>query len=251
MKELDLVTAMKIIKENDRLIEEADLSREDFLNKVKEVLKKFPQTKRVDFGIKEPRVTVIVRNSPKSSIVEDLANQMARTLNRIRFSGWKIKLLLSGVTRFSEGYVVFKYTRTIDESINESYLEEADVGELYEVAADALLFADQVHIWHWSCQSGFQHVHFEEIYEALRDFADELVEVCLASGKNLKYSIGSSMNADSSEFEMQTAIEKLEEKIDELQAVQDKFSDYSEITAVFDDIVKKLSKELGLLKNFV
>ena len=140
---------------------------------------------------------------------------------------------------------------TDGKKINESYLANFDVGELYEVAADTLLFADQVHIWHWSCQSGFQHTHFEEIYKSLRDFADELVEVCLSSGQNIKYSIGSSMNAVSNEFEMQTAIEKLEEKIDNLQAVQGKFKEYSEITSVFDDIIKKLSKELGLLKNFV
>lgn len=247
MKEMDLITAMKIIKESNRHIEEAVLSREGFQNQVKDALMKFDQTKHVWWRRKGRYVTVVFRTAEYEG-AEELAKLMARTLNGI--SGWKTELLGVG-NNGDEWFADFKFTPMVDESINESYLEEADVGELYEVAADALLFADQVHIWHWSCQSGFQHVHFEEIYEALRDFADELVEVCLASGKNLKYSIGSSMNADSNEFEMQTAIEKLEEKIDELQAAQDKFRDYSEITAVFDDILKKLSKELGLLKNFV
>lgn len=136
-------------------------------------------------------------------------------------------------------------------AINESYLEEADVEELYELAMKTLAFADQVHCWHWCCQSGFQHTHFEAIYDALRDFADELVEVCLASGKNIRYSLQSEMKADSMNFEAQEAVEEIEDFIDEIQSTGEKFEDYSEITAVFDDISKTLSKELGLIKNFV
>ena len=136
-------------------------------------------------------------------------------------------------------------------AINESYLEEAGVEELYELAMKTLAFADQVHCWHWCCQSGFQHTHFEAIYDALRDFADELVEVCLASGKNIRYSIQSEMKADSMNFEAQEAVEEIEDFIDEIQSTGEKFDDYSEITAVFDDISKTLSKELGLIKNFV
>ena len=136
-------------------------------------------------------------------------------------------------------------------AINESYLEEADVEELYELAMKTLAFADQVHCWHWCCQSGFQHTHFEAIYDALRDFADELVEVCLASGKNIRYSIQSEMKADSMDFEAEEAVEEIEDFIDEIQSTGEKFDDYSEITAVFDDISKTLSKELGLIKNFV
>ena len=136
-------------------------------------------------------------------------------------------------------------------AINESYLEEADVEELYELAMKTLAFADQVHCWHWCCQSGFQHTHFEAIYDALRDFTDELVEVCLASGKNIRYSIQSEMKADSMDFEAEEAVEEIEDFIDEIQSTGEKFDDYSEITAVFDDISKTLSKELGLIKNFV
>ena len=136
-------------------------------------------------------------------------------------------------------------------TVNESYLEEANVEELYELAMKTLAFADQVHCWHWCCQSGFQHTHFESIYDALRDFADELVEVSLASGKNIRYSIQSEMKADSMNFEAQEAVEEIEDFIDTVQATGKKFEDYSEITAVFDDISKTLSKELGLIKNFL
>ncbi len=136
-------------------------------------------------------------------------------------------------------------------AINESYLEEANVEELYELAGKSLQFADQVHCWHWCCQSGFQHTHFEAIYDALRDFADELVEVCLASGKNIRFNLQSEMKADSMNFEAQEAVEEIEDFIDTVQATGEKFEDYSEITAVFDDISKTLSKELGLIKNFI
>ena len=134
--------------------------------------------------------------------------------------------------------------------VNESYLEDAGVEELYELAGKSLQFADQVHCWHWCCQSGFQHTHFEAIYDALRDFADELVEVSLASGKNIRFSIPSEIKADSTNFEPQEAVEGLEDFLDEIQATGEKFEDYSEITAVFDDISKTLSKEIGLIKNF-
>lgn len=136
-------------------------------------------------------------------------------------------------------------------AINESYLEEANVEELYELAGKSLQCADQVHCWHWCCQSGFQHTHFEAIYDALRGFADELVEVCLASGKNIRFNLQSEMKADSMNFEAQEAVEEIEDFIDEIQATGGKFEDYSEITAVFDDISKTLSKELGLIKNFI
>lgn len=149
----------------------------------------------------------------------------------------------------SEAMEILKESGKI--AINESYLEESNVEELYELAGKSLQFADQVHCWHWCCQSGFQHTHFEAIYDALRDFADELVEVCLASGKNIRFNLQSEMKADSMNFEAQEAVEEIEDFIDTVQATGKKFEDYSEITAVFDDISKTLSKELGLIKNFI
>lgn len=148
----------------------------------------------------------------------------------------------------SEAMEILK--KTGNKAINESYLEDADVEELYELAMKTLAFADQVHCWHWCCQSGFQHTHFEAIYDALRDFADELVEVCLGSGKNIRYSVQSEMIADTMNFEIEEAVEELEDFIEELQSTADSFDDYSEITTVLDDITKILRKELGLIKSF-
>lgn len=135
-------------------------------------------------------------------------------------------------------------------AVNESYLQEANVEELYKLALDALFFADQVHLWHWTCQSGFHHTHLEEVYKSLRDFADELVEVCLASGK--KFQVKSNMRTISADgnFDAQDAIDDLEEFIDQIQATASVFDEYTEITTLLDDEGKELTKELGLLKSF-
>ena len=134
-------------------------------------------------------------------------------------------------------------------TINESYLEQVNVEELYSLALDALFFADQVHLWHWTCKSGFHHTHLQEVYESLRDFADELVEVCLASGKKFEVKTSRDLGGDG-DFDVQDAIDELEEFVDHIQAVGKVFKEESEITTLLDDEAKKLTKEVGLLKSF-
>jgi len=134
-------------------------------------------------------------------------------------------------------------------AVNESYLQEANVEELYGLALDALLFADQVHLWHWTCKSGFHHTHLEEVYDSLRDFADELVEICLASRKKFAVKTSRDLGGDG-EFDIEDAIDEIEDFIDQIQATASVFDEYSEITTLLDDEAKDLSKELGLLKSF-
>lgn len=134
-------------------------------------------------------------------------------------------------------------------AVNESYLEEANVEELYKLALDALFFADQVHLWHWTCQSGFHHTHLEEVYKSLRDFADELVEVCLASGKKFESKANRVLGTEAN-FSIEDAIDEIEEFVDQIQATASDFDEYPEITTLLDDEAKALSKELGLLKSF-
>lgn len=134
-------------------------------------------------------------------------------------------------------------------AVNESYLQEANVEELYGLALDALFFADQVHLWHWTCKSGFHHTHLEEVYDSLRDFADELVEICLASGKKFTVKTSRDLGGDG-EFDIQDAIDEIEDFIDQIQATASVFDEYSEITTLLDDEAKDLGKELGLLKSF-
>ena len=135
-------------------------------------------------------------------------------------------------------------------AINESYLEQVNVEELYSLALESLFFADQVHLWHWTCKSGFHHTHLQEVYESLRDFADELVEICLASGKKFQVKANTRELGGDGEFDVQDAIDEIEEFIDEIQATGEKFEDYSEITTIIDDEAKALTKELGLIKSF-
>lgn len=135
-------------------------------------------------------------------------------------------------------------------AINESYLEQVNVEELYSLALEALFFADQVHLWHWTCKSGFHHTHLQEVYESLRDFADELVEICLASGKKFQVKANTRELGGDGDFDVQDAIDEIEEFIDEIQATAKVFKEESEITTLIDDEAKALTKELGLLKSF-
>lgn len=135
-------------------------------------------------------------------------------------------------------------------TINESYLEQVNVEELYSLALESLFFADQVHLWHWTCKSGFHHTHLQEVYESLRDFADELVEICLASGKKFQVKANTRELGGDGDFDVQDAIDEIEEFIDQIQATAEKFDEYSEITTLIDDEAKALTKELGLLKSF-
>ena len=52
------------------------------------------------------------------------------------------------------------------------------------------------------------------------------------------------------DFDVQDAIDELEEFIDQIQATASVFDEYTEITTLLDDESKDLSKELGLLKSF-
>lgn len=135
-------------------------------------------------------------------------------------------------------------------AINESYLEQVNVEELYSLALESLFFADQVHLWHWTCKSGFHHTHLQEVYESLRDFADELVEICLASGKKFAVKANTRELGGDGDFDVQDAIDDLEEFIDQIQATGKVFKEESEITTLIDDEAKALTKELGLLKSF-
>ena len=135
-------------------------------------------------------------------------------------------------------------------AINESYLEQTNVEELYSLALEGLFFADQVHLWHWTCKSGFHHTHLQEVYESLRDFADELVEICLASGKKFEVKANTRTLGGDGNFDVQDAIDEIEEFIDQIQATAKVFKEESEITTLLDDEAKDLTKEVGLLKSF-
>lgn len=127
-----------------------------------------------------------------------------------------------------------------------------DTKPLYQFAMDSLMFANKVHIWHWSCSSGFQHTHFEAIYDAIRDFADALVETAMSMGGQNSFGLEQSKQyqINNEPFSIDTAILRLVAYRDELTAKKKQYSLKVSLENLFADIIEKLDKEIGLLKNF-
>lgn len=136
--------------------------------------------------------------------------------------------------------------------IIESVVSKENANILYTLAFNTLLMADRVHTWHWSCDSGFQHTHLQEIYEGLRDFADELVEMTLASGEKFNYTLDREKIDFDEKFNIIKAIKTLEDYNTDLQKLieNDTFGNMKDIENCITDAISLLSKEIGLLKNF-
>lgn len=242
---------------------ESMISPVGFKNRVVEILSNFDQFDSKIWKQGGRVITVNFRTAEYEG-AEELGKLMVRALNG-KIPGYKAELV--GVDHVgSDWFADIKFKKeedkmTIEEAkdilsksgkkaINESYLEQVNVEELYSLALESLFFADQVHLWHWTCKSGFHHTHLQEVYETLRDFADELVEICLASGKKFQVKANTRELGGDGDFDVQDAIDELEEFIDQIQATAEKFDEYSEITTLIDDEAKALTKELGLLKSF-
>ena len=136
--------------------------------------------------------------------------------------------------------------------IVESAISKGHATILYTLAFNTLLIADRVHTWHWACDNGFQHTHFQTIYEGLRDFADELVEITLASGEKFNYTLVREQIAFDEKFNINQAIKTLEDYNNDLQKFleNDTFANMKEIDNCITDAITLLSKEIGLIKNF-
>ena len=242
---------------------ESMMSPIGFRNRVVEILSNFDQFDSKIWRQGGRVITVNFRTAQYEG-AEELGKLMTRALNG-SIPGYKAELV--GVDHVgSEWFADIKFKKedkemTIEEAkdilsksgkkaIDESYLEQVNVEELYSLALEALFFADQVHLWHWTCKSGFHHTHLQEVYESLRDFADELVEICLASGKKFHVKANTRELGGDGDFDVQDAIDEIEEFIDQIQATATDFEDESEITTLIDDEAKALTKELGLLKSF-
>jgi hypothetical protein len=242
---------------------ESMMSPIGFKNRVVEILSNFDQFDSKIWRQGGRVITVNFRTAQYEG-AEELGKLMTRALNR-GIHGYKAELV--GVDHVgSDWFADIKFKKeedkmTIEEAkdilsksgkktINESYLEQVNVEELYSLALESLFFADQVHLWHWTCKSGFHHTHLQEVYESLRDFADELVEICLASGKKFQVKANTRELGGDGDFDVQDAIDEIEEFIDNIQATGEVFKEESEITTLIDDEAKALTKEVGLLKSF-
>ena len=133
-----------------------------------------------------------------------------------------------------------------------SYLastNEAEYQRLYTFAVDALTFANKVHIFHWSCDSGFQHTHFQTVYETIRDFADKLVEIVLATGTEFKVASKNYMISDEI-YNKDDALRKLRFFIDEVEKLSEQFKSKVALNSLMSDTVQTLENEYGLLLKF-
>ena len=133
-----------------------------------------------------------------------------------------------------------------------SYLastNEAEYQRLYTFAVDSLTFANKVHIFHWSCDSGFHHTHFQTVYETIRDFADKLVEIVLATGTEFKVASKNYMISDEI-YNKENALRKLRFYIAEVEKLSEQFKSKVALNNLMSDTVQTLENEYGLLLKF-
>lgn len=127
--------------------------------------------------------------------------------------------------------------------------KEAEIEKLYTFAMDSLVFADKIHTYHWSCQSGFQHTQFENLYDCIRDFADKLVEAILSMGVPFKLN-SKTYNINDEIFDLGHALTKIENYRDELENLKKAYSTKISLENIFGDTIEEIDKIIGLLKNF-
>lgn len=124
-----------------------------------------------------------------------------------------------------------------------------EVEKLYTFAIDSLIFADKVQIYHFSCDSGFQHTQFENLYDCIRDFADKLVEAILSMGVPFKLN-SKTYNMNDEIFDLRNALVKIEAYRDELENLKKAYSTKISLENIFGDTIEEIDKIIGLLKNF-
>lgn len=133
-----------------------------------------------------------------------------------------------------------------------SYLAGTNAAEyqnLYTFAVDALTFSNKIHIYHWSCNKGFEHTHFQTVYETIRDFADSLVEIVLATGTEFKLTSKSYIFTDEI-YNKENALRKLRNFIDTVAQYAEQFKSKIAINSLMSDTVQALEKEYGILLKF-
>lgn len=127
--------------------------------------------------------------------------------------------------------------------------QENEIEKLYTFAIDSLIFADKVQIYHFSCDSGFQHTQFENLYDCIRDFADKLVEAILSMGVPFKLN-SKTYNMNDEIFDLRNALVKIEAYRDELENLKKAYSTKISLENIFGDTIEEIDKIIGLLKNF-
>ena len=158
---------------------------------------------------------------------------LLKTINKINGDG-----IYMNETNFADDFLTFLAST-----------KEADLEKLFSFALDSLMFSIKASQYHWSCESGFQHEHFETIYNIIRDFADKLVETVLSMG--IKFKANNKTYVINDElFDISSAILKIEAFRDSLIDLKSQYSTKISLENLFGDTIEQLDKEIGLLKNF-
>lgn len=126
---------------------------------------------------------------------------------------------------------------------------DAETIKLFTFALDALTFANKIQVYHWTCKSGFQHTHWEEVYKIIRDFADALVETVLSMGYEFKIDT-KNYQITAEPYDLSIAMLKLTAFREECEKLKKQYSSKVSLDNLFGDVIEKIDKEIGLLKNF-
>lgn len=138
-----------------------------------------------------------------------------------------------------------------EQSFTAYYAETKDneYQSLYTFAVDALTFSNKINIFHWQCEKGFIHTHLQEVYEIIRDFADELVEITLGTGTEFKIDSKNYKFSDEI-YNQENVLRKLRAFIDDVENKAKVFQNKIALNNLMSDTVQKLEKEYGLLSKF-
>ena len=126
---------------------------------------------------------------------------------------------------------------------------DAETIKLFTFALDALTFANKIQVYHWTCKSGFQHTHWEEVYKIIRDFADNLVETVLSMGYEFKID-SKNYQITAEPYDLSIAMLKLTAFREECEKLKKQYSSKVSLDNLFSEVIGKIDKEIGLLKNF-
>ena len=162
------------------------------------------------------------------------------TINEFNFSGKKAIVRVDFNVPLDENGNITDDTRQIAAQIPTPFHIYDEAGIRENVRQLKAAFA-------WN--PGFQHEHFEKIYNIIRDFADKLVETVLSMGVKFKANNKTYVINDEL-FDISSAILKIEAFRDSLIDLKSQYSTKISLENLFGDTIEELDKEIGLLKNF-
>lgn len=122
--------------------------------------------------------------------------------------------------------------------------------KLYDFAMDSFLFTVKVRDWHFKSKSGFWHTQLQEIYEIIEEFGDTLCETTMAYTEDGIHFNTKQFQLNDEQFIDENVLRKITEYRDAAVNISKNLEINRSIASVFDDMLAKLDKSIGLMKNF-